>query len=95
LQDVHWSNGLFGYFPTYSLGTAYSAQLEDTMKNAIDYTTALKKGDLSPVTEWLKLNVHKYGKLMTDDRIIKRATGKAFDPSHYAVYLSKKYKELY
>ena len=95
LQDVHWSNGLFGYFPTYALGTAYSAQLEDTMKKAIDYENTLKNGDLFPITEWLKQNVQKYGKLMSDDKILKRATGKGFDPSHYASYLTRKYKELY
>ena len=95
LQDVHWSYGLYGYFPTYALGTAYSAQFEDTMKSKIDYDGALKSGDLSPVTGWLKDNVHKYGRLLTDDEILKRSTGKAFDPSHYGMYLERKYRSLY
>ena len=95
LQDVHWSFGLFGYFPTYSLGTAYSAQFEATMKEAIDYDGALEKGDLTEITNWLKENVHKYGKLLIDDEIVKRATGKEFDPSYYSKYLEKKYTEIY
>jgi carboxypeptidase Taq len=95
LQDVHWSNGLFGYFPTYSLGTACSAQFEEAMSKKIDFAGALQSGDLSPITGWLKENVHKYGKLLTDDEIITAATGKAFDPSAYTRYLDGKYRELY
>ncbi len=95
LQDVHWSNGLFGYFPTYALGTAYSAQFEDTMRKKINYDGALKEGDLTPITKWLNDNVHKYGKLKDDEQIIRKSTGKKFDPSLYAAYLSEKYRQLY
>ena len=95
LQDVHWSNGLFGYFPTYSLGTACSAQFEEAMSKKIDFAGALKSGNLAPITDWLKENVHKYGKLLTDDEIITAATGKSFDPSAYTRYLDEKYRELY
>ncbi len=95
LQDIHWSYGLFGYFPTYALGTAYSAQFEHTMKKAIDYDGALKSGDLSDITDWLKENVHKYGKLLNDDTILKKATGEEFNPKYYANYLKSKYKSLY
>ncbi len=95
LQDIHWSYGLFGYFPTYALGTAYSAQFENTMKNSIDYDGAIKSGDLTAVTNWLKENVHKYGKLLNDDVIIKNATGEEFNPVYYAKYLENKYKSLY
>jgi len=95
LQDVHWSFGLFGYFPTYSLGTAYSSQFEAKMREVIDYDGALEKGDLTEITNWLKENVHKYGKLLIDDEIVRKATGKEFDPSYYAKYLEKKYTEIY
>ena len=95
LQDVHWSFGLFGYFPTYSLGTAYSAQFENTMRKQIGYDSALEKGDLTEVTNWLRQNVHKYGKLLIDDEIVKRATGEEFNPKYYADYLTKKYTEIY
>ncbi|MCK5129265.1 MAG: carboxypeptidase M32 [Clostridiales bacterium] len=95
LQDVHWSFGLFGYFATYSLGTAYSAQLEATMKEHIDYDGALKKGNLTEITKWLKENVQQYGRLYTDDKILNIATGKSFDPSYYTKYLNDKYREIY
>lgn len=95
LQDVHWAFGLFGYFPTYALGTAYSAQFENTMKNSIDYTGALKSGDLTEITNWLKENVHQYGSLYRDEKIIKMATGEEFNPSYYAKYLDEKYRKIY
>ena len=95
LQDVHWSFGLFGYFPTYSLGTAYSSQFEAKMRETIDYDGALEKGDLKDITNWLKENIHQYGKLYIDDEIVKKATGEEFNPKYYAEYLKKKYTEIY
>lgn len=95
LQDVHWSFGLFGYFPTYSLGTAYSAQFEAKMRELIEYDKALESGDLTEITKWLNENVHKYGKLLIDDEIVKKATGEEFNPSYYAKYLKDKYTEIY
>ena len=95
LQDVHWSFGLFGYFPTYSLGTACSAQFEAKMREEIEYDAALESGDLTPITNWLRDNVHKYGKLLIDDEILKSATGKSFDPKDYTKYLKEKYTRIY
>ena len=95
LQDVHWSFGLFGYFPTYSLGTAYSAQFESKMRELIEYDKALESGDLTVITKWLNENVHKYGKLLIDDEIVRKATGEEFNPSYYAKYLKEKYTEIY
>ena len=95
LQDVHWSFGLFGYFPTYALGTAYSAQFEAKMREKFDYEAALEKGDLTEITKWLNENVHKYGKLLIDDEIVKKATGEAFNPKYYAQYLKEKYTSIY
>ncbi len=95
LQDVHWSFGLFGYFPTYALGTAYSAQFEAKMRETIDYDAALEKGDLSEITKWLNENVHKYGKLLIDDEVVRKATGEEFNPKYYAKYLEEKYTAIY
>jgi carboxypeptidase Taq len=95
LQDVHWSFGLFGYFPTYALGTAYSAQFEATMKRIFDYEAELRSGNLTKITEWLNENVHKYGKLYKDEKIIKMATGEEFNPSYYTKYLDEKYRKIY
>jgi len=95
LQDVHWSFGLFGYFPTYALGTAYSAQFEAAMKRSFDYDAELRSGNLTKITEWLKENVHQYGNLYKDDKIIKMATGEAFNPTYFTKYLDEKYRKLY
>jgi len=55
----------------------------------------LEKGDLTEITNWLRENIHTYGKLLIDDEIVRKATGKEFDPSYYAKYLEKKYTEIY
>jgi len=95
LQDTHWAIGAVGYFPSYSVGTAYGAQMMHTMKKSIDIGAAIKKGDISPVTEWLKTNVHEKGALLLPDDLLKQATGEKFNPNYYADYLSEKFTDLY
>jgi carboxypeptidase Taq len=95
LQDVHWSIGYVGYFPSYAVGNAYAAQIMDAMRKSADTDGAVVKGDLTPVTEWLKENIHRHGALYEPDELIRRATGKPFDPAYYAEYLRKKYTDLY
>jgi carboxypeptidase Taq len=95
LQDVHWSGGLVGYFPSYAVGTAYGAQLVHAMKKSVDIDAAVKNGDLSPVCGWLKENVHKHGRLFMPGELLKRATGEVFNPSYYVNYLSEKFTALY
>ncbi|RPJ09747.1 MAG: carboxypeptidase M32 [Spirochaetaceae bacterium] len=96
LQDVHWSMGAIGYFPTYSLGNLYSAQFFDTMKKAlpgIEYNIA--NGKLKPVREWLLENIHRHGSMYSADQLVKRVTGKPLDPSYFLTYIQKKYGEIY
>lgn len=95
LQDVHWSEGLFGYFPSYALGNAYASQLTHTMKKAINFDQDLRNGDLSNIREWLRENVHKYGKLLTPSEIIKKATGEPLNAKYYTDYLEEKYSKIY
>jgi len=95
LQDVHWSCGYVGYFPTYSVGTAYGAQMINTIKKSVDIDAAVRKEDLSSVTGWLKENIHKHGKMLTPDELLKQATGESFNPKYYVDYLSEKFTELY
>jgi len=95
LQDVHWSMGAVGYFPSYSVGTAYGAQMMHTIKKSVDVDAAVRKEDLSPVTEWLKKHVHEQGRLLLPDELLKKATGESFNPDYYANYLSEKFTELY
>lgn len=95
LQDVHWSFGLFGYFPTYSIGSAYASQFAYYLKEAVSFDDDLEKGDYKHVNEWLHKHIHSYGSLKTPEEIIQNATGKRFDSKYYVDYLTNKYKSLY
>jgi carboxypeptidase Taq len=95
LQDIHWGAGLMGYFPSYAVGNAYAAQIMNTMKKTVDVDGAVGKGDLAPVTGWLRENIHCHGALYGPDELLRRATGEAFNPAYYAEYLSEKFTALY
>ena len=94
LQDSHWSGGSFGYFPSYALGSAYGVQMLRNMEREVDVWGAVSKGDLAPVTAWLKEKVHQYGSLLEPAQIVEQACG-AFDPTVYTDYLADKYLTLY
>lgn len=94
LQDSHWSGGMFGYFPSYALGSAYGVQMLENMEADLDVWGDVAKGDLSKVTAWLKEKVHRFGGLKEPKDIIENACGK-FDPTVYTDYLVKKYSEIY
>lgn len=92
LQDIHWSMGGFGYFPTYTLGTMYAAQLFAAFKEEHpNWDQRIARGDLSFVKEWLHNKVHRYGRQYDSNTLIKMATGKSFDASAYTTYLKTKY----
>jgi len=91
LQDVHWSEGMFGYFPTYALGSAISAQLVAHMEKEFDYKADIAKGDLSRINAWMSEKVHRHGGLLKPKEIINYACGEDFDPNYYCDYLIKKY----
>jgi len=95
LQDVHWSGGLVGYFPSYAVGTAYGAQLVHAMEKTVDIETAIQNGDLTPVSGWLKDNVHRHGMALQPADLLLRATGEVFNPDYYVDYLSGKFSSLY
>jgi carboxypeptidase Taq len=96
LQDIHWSMGGFGYFPTYTLGNIYASQLFEPFTNHHpDWEKRVASGDLLFITKWLNETVHKYGKRYTSQEILKRAAGKECDPLPYINYLQKKYKNIY
>lgn len=95
LQDVHWSEGLFGYFPSYALGSAYAAQFEHYMRKDIDVDTLLEEGKMAEIREWLSKKIHTYGASKIPSEIIEGATGESFDPSYFTTYLSEKFNKLY
>ncbi|MFT4414162.1 carboxypeptidase M32 [Fredinandcohnia humi] len=96
LQDVHWSGGSFGYFPSYALGYMYAAQLKNAMlKDLPNYDELLEEGNLAPIKEWLTEKVHQFGKLKKPLEILEDVTGEGLNARHLISYLEDKYKEIY
>ena len=95
LQDVHWSEGLFGYFPTYALGSAYAAQLMHYMKKDIDVDAYLSEGNFEPLTQWLNEKVHCHGAMKKPNELMEMITGERLNSKYYCDYLEAKYNKLY
>ncbi|HEY4955497.1 MAG TPA: carboxypeptidase M32, partial [Gemmatimonadaceae bacterium] len=93
LQDIHWSDGLIGYFPTYTLGNVYAAQLFAAAERALGpLEEAFAGGDFRSLRAWLIEHVHRHGKLYKAAEVIERATGSAPDPSALIESLSRRYR---
>lgn len=96
LQDIHWSMGAFGYFPTYTLGNIFSAQLFSKFESENpDYNEAFsKRGDFSSLLDWLRKKIHLRGKELDAQDLIKEATGELPDAKHLIQYLKTKVAEV-
>ena len=93
LQDIHWSEGLIGYFPTYTLGNVYAAQLFAAAERAVGpLDEAFAEGDFRTLRTWLGEHIHQHGKRYKADALIERATGSAPDPSALIQSLSRRYQ---
>ena len=96
LQDMHWSGGDFGYFPTYAIGTIYAAQLYYQLtKENPKITNEIGWGEYSTTLQWLRTHVHRYGRTMTADEIIKNTCGEGLNANVFVTYLKDKYYQLY
>ncbi|MEM9550617.1 MAG: carboxypeptidase M32 [Pseudomonadota bacterium] len=96
LQDVHWSVGLFGYFPTYSLGNVYAGCLHAALREDLpDLDAALATGDTTPATRWLREKLQRHGSLMEPREIIQTASGMSPDHEPLMSYLERKFGALY
>ena len=95
MQDVHWYAGLIGYFPSYAIGNAYSAQIFNAMKKDFDVEETLKNGETHKIRKWLKEKIHKYGKLKDTTELIRKITGEDLNASYYVAYLKEKYSKIY
>ncbi|MBC7622173.1 MAG: carboxypeptidase M32 [Aeromicrobium sp.] len=92
MQDVHWGEGLFGYFPSYTLGAMYAAQWFAAIRRAVpDLDARLAAGDLASALDWLKTNVWEQGSRWTTDELVTRATGSTLDAAHYRRHLESRY----
>jgi carboxypeptidase Taq len=96
LQDVHWSFGGLGYFPTYSLGNVMSVQIwERALADMPDLYDQFEQGEFTPLREWLRDNLHRYGRKYTPRETLEKAAGSALDAGPYIRYLKDKMSEVY
>jgi len=94
LQDTHWSSGLFGYFPTYTLGNLVSAIIASKMRNDLeDYEKDIKRGNFQPIREWLRLKIHQHGSSYAPKVLLKNTLNEGYNPDYFVTYIETKYLE--
>ncbi len=95
LQDVHWSEGLFGYFPSYLLGHLISAQISEAMIEAIGSPEDhVARGDMAPLLAWLREQVHPLGRSVNAEQLVEQVTGRPLDAGSFLTYLEGKLAAL-
>lgn len=95
LQDIHWSGGDFGYFPSYAIGNAIAAQLYYHMKSVMPFDEYLLHGDLKPIVDYLKDNVHQYGTMKNMRELLRDIMDEDLNVDYYIRYLKEKYSKVY
>ena len=96
LQDIHWSEGIIGYFPTYAIGNVLAAQLWRAARTDLpDLDAQLERGELQALREWLRDKIHRHGRLLTPPELIEQAVGGPLDPAPMLEHLRAKYGALY
>ena len=96
LQDIHWSSGLIGYFPTYSIGNLLSVQLFDkAVEQHPTIPAEIEQGKFGTLLAWLRENIHQHGRKYEPKELVMRATGEPLQSRSYMNYLTKKYTEIY
>lgn len=96
LQDVHWSGGMIGYFPSYALGNLIGAQLWERINADIpDLPEQIRRGEFAAWLSWLREKVHRHGAKFEPQKLIQQVTGSKIDPAPYVRYLDQKYTEIY
>ncbi len=96
LQDIHWSGGSFGYFPSYTLGAMYACQFYQAMvRDLPDVETQIATGELAPIKAWLNEKIHSQGKLFSPQELVTQVTGQPLNPDIFLQYIKEKYSALY
>jgi carboxypeptidase Taq len=90
LQDVHWSLGMFGYFPTYTLGSLYAAQLAEAYAREHPLDDEIRRGEFGGLLKWLRTNIHRVGQRLAAEEIIEKATGKGLETGAFFRHLEGK-----
>ncbi len=96
LQDVHWSHGSFGYFPTYTLGSFYAAQFYATAQQIISGLSGdIAAGNTARLLSWLRENIHRHGRRYKSEELCELVTGSKLDSSFFMKYIQQKYEQVY
>jgi carboxypeptidase Taq len=95
LQDIHWSGGSFGYFPSYAIGSAVAAQIYYHMEKVLPIKEYLLEGNISPIKEYLREHIHQYGATKNTSELLKELMKEDFNADYYIDYLTEKYTKLY
>ncbi|WP_042223625.1 carboxypeptidase M32 [Oceanobacillus manasiensis] len=95
LQDIHWSGGDFGYFPSYALGYMYAAQFNHTLNKEMNVNNLIASGDFQQIREWFTKHVHQFGKMKKPLEIVNDVTGESLNAKYLVDYLTKKYSGIY
>src|SRR3954454_18564285 len=93
LQDTHWSSGLLGYFPTYTLGNLVSAIIASKMRKDLEgyYEEDIKKGNFKPIREWLRLKIHQHGSVYAPKVLLNNTFNEGYNPDYFVNYIETKY----
>jgi carboxypeptidase Taq len=95
MQDIHWSWGELGYFPTYTLGNLYAAALADAMRADLDLDEAARRGDFRSILDWLREKVHRRGYVLHGEELMREVTGRPLGHEAFMRYLTDRYSSLY
>lgn len=96
LQDVHWSAGYFGYFPSYTIGNLYAVQLMNQLQKEIpNLDDCISRGELTVVTDWLRIKLYPFGRVLSAAETIQHITGQGLSDQPFLSYLQSKYKSIY
>lgn len=95
LQDSHWAGGMLGYFPSYALGSAFGAQILNTMEKDFNPWEYIKNGQLCKITEWLAEHIFRFSALYDPSVLLEKCCGEKFNPDYYINYLTQKYSKIY
>ncbi|MEC6881387.1 carboxypeptidase M32 [Photobacterium piscicola] len=91
MQDIHWTDGSFGYFPSYTLGAMYAAQFMATINKKMDVEQLVTQRNLTPIFEWLHDNIWSKGSTLSTDELVEQATGETLNPEHFRKHLVQRY----
>lgn len=96
LQDIHWASGLFGYFPTYAIGNLYAAQIMESARKGIrGLDRRIEQGDLVPLRDWLKIQIHCHDQVHDAAKTVRRVTGKPLSTDAFRRHITRKVKAIY